>query len=148
MSLSCRYSTPGSDRRDASSLAKLLYRRFNDRASCPARQNPKQALARKPRIHSPASGKGGHESGTLRRSCGTALCSRKLSPRSCKGWAFVNDPDEDCLGEGLFAHQTYQRSTGISLVTLSESSPADGSGRAVRTPKNRVFVSWGDPQRD
>jgi hypothetical protein len=40
----------------------MINRRFNDCASCPARQNPKQALARKPRIHSPASGKGGHES--------------------------------------------------------------------------------------
>src|SRR5438132_9482526 len=40
----------------------MINRRFNDRASCPARQNPKQALARKPQIHSPASGKGGHES--------------------------------------------------------------------------------------
>src|SRR5882724_6649450 len=41
----------------------MINRRFNDRASCPARKSPKQALARKPRIHSPASGKGGHESG-------------------------------------------------------------------------------------
>jgi hypothetical protein len=35
----------------------MINRRFNDRASCPARNNPKQALARKPPIHSPASGK-------------------------------------------------------------------------------------------
>src|SRR5215510_8267560 len=42
----------------------MINRRFNDRASCPARKSPKQALARKPRIHSPASGKGGHESGS------------------------------------------------------------------------------------
>src|SRR5713101_8607125 len=41
----------------------MINRRFNDRASCPARKSPKQALVRKPRIHSPASGKGGHESG-------------------------------------------------------------------------------------
>jgi hypothetical protein len=55
--------------RDASTVMRfrpahqsMINRRFNDRASCPARQNPKQALAREPRIHSPASGKGGHES--------------------------------------------------------------------------------------
>src|SRR3981189_1846262 len=40
----------------------MINRRFNDRASCPARKSPKQALARKPRIHLPASCKGGHES--------------------------------------------------------------------------------------
>src|SRR5438034_5721434 len=39
----------------------MINRRFNDRASCPARKSPKPALARKPPIHSPASGKGGHE---------------------------------------------------------------------------------------
>jgi hypothetical protein len=42
----------------------MINRRFNDRASCPARKSPKQALASKPPIHSPASGKGGHESGS------------------------------------------------------------------------------------
>src|SRR3984893_6201507 len=40
----------------------MINRRFNDRASCHARKSQKQALARKPQIHSPASGKGGHES--------------------------------------------------------------------------------------
>src|SRR5260370_19212745 len=40
----------------------MINRRFNDRASCPARKSPKQPLVRKPRTHSPASGKGGHES--------------------------------------------------------------------------------------
>ena len=39
--------------------------RFNDRASCPARKSLEQALARKPPIHSPASGKGGYESGIM-----------------------------------------------------------------------------------
>jgi hypothetical protein len=40
----------------------MINRRFDDRASCPARKSPKRALASKPRIHSPASGNGGHES--------------------------------------------------------------------------------------
>src|SRR5262245_29622432 len=40
----------------------MINRRFNDRASCPARKEPKPSAARKPRIHSPASRKGGHES--------------------------------------------------------------------------------------
>src|ERR1700756_3796685 len=55
--------------RDASTVMRfqpahqrMINRRFNDRASCPARKSPKPALARKPPIHSPASGKGGHES--------------------------------------------------------------------------------------
>src|ERR1700732_3856689 len=55
--------------RDASTVMRLrpahqsmINRRFNARASCPAWKGPKPALARKPRIHSPASGKGGHES--------------------------------------------------------------------------------------
>ena len=46
----------------------MINRRFNDRVSCPARKSPKQALACKPRIYSPASGKGGHESGVSSRS--------------------------------------------------------------------------------
>ena len=57
--------------RDASTVMRfrpahqsMINRRFDDRASCPARKSPKQALASKPRIHSPASWKGGHESGS------------------------------------------------------------------------------------
>ena len=56
--------------RDASTVMRfrpahqsMINRRFDDRASCPARKSPKQALASKPRIHSPASWNGGHESG-------------------------------------------------------------------------------------
>src|SRR6201984_2185850 len=45
----------------------MINRRFNDRASCPARKTPKPARARKPPIHSPASGKGGHESVVSRK---------------------------------------------------------------------------------
>ena len=55
--------------RDASTVMRfrpahqsMINRRFDDRASCPARKSPKQALACKPRIHSPASGNSGHES--------------------------------------------------------------------------------------
>src|SRR5207248_10788229 len=43
----------------------MINRRFNDRAPCLAWMSPKQALAGKPRIHSPASGIGGHESGSI-----------------------------------------------------------------------------------
>jgi hypothetical protein len=55
--------------RDASTVMRfrpahqsMINRRFDDRASCPARKSPKQALACKPLIHSPASGNSGHES--------------------------------------------------------------------------------------
>jgi hypothetical protein len=41
----------------------MINRRFDDRASGPARKSPKQALERKPQIHLPATWKGRHESG-------------------------------------------------------------------------------------
>jgi transposase len=41
----------------------MINRRHDDRASCPAQQSLKKALERKPRIHAPATWKGGHESG-------------------------------------------------------------------------------------
>src|SRR2546429_9010743 len=54
--------------RDASTVMRfqpahqsMINRRFDDRAPCLAWMSPKQALAGKPRIHSPASGIGGHE---------------------------------------------------------------------------------------
>ena len=57
--------------RDASTVMRfqpahqsMINRRFDDRAPCLAWMSPKQALAGKPRIHSPASGIGGHESGS------------------------------------------------------------------------------------
>jgi hypothetical protein len=56
--------------RDASTVMRfrsahqsLINRRFDDRASCPARKSLEQLLASKPRIHLPATWKGGHESG-------------------------------------------------------------------------------------
>jgi len=58
--------------RDASTVMRfqpahqsMINRRFDDRAPCLAWMSPKQALAGKPRIHSPASGIGGHESGIV-----------------------------------------------------------------------------------
>jgi len=58
--------------RDASTVMRfqpahqsMINRRFDDRAPCLAWMSPKQALAGKPRIHSPASGIGGHESGLI-----------------------------------------------------------------------------------
>src|SRR6266567_2493283 len=58
--------------RDASTVMRfrpahqsMINRRFDDRAPCLAWMSPKQALAGKPRIHSPASGIGGHESGSI-----------------------------------------------------------------------------------
>src|SRR5258708_23707566 len=57
--------------RDASTVMRfqpahqsMINRRFDDRAPCLAWMSPKQALAGKPRIHSPASGIGGHETGS------------------------------------------------------------------------------------
>ena len=61
----------------------MINRRFNDCASCPARKSPKQALARKPRIHSPASGKGGHESGKVNRR------SSSPAPKRCNSAAVL-----------------------------------------------------------
>src|SRR6201993_2759647 len=60
--------------RDASTVMRfqpahqsMINRRHDDRASCPARQSLKQTLERKPRIYAPATWKGGHESGLIRR---------------------------------------------------------------------------------
>src|SRR5258708_11392953 len=72
---SCRIADPTQaprprQLRDASTVMRfqpahqsMINRRFDDRAPCLAWMSPKQALAGKPRIHSPASGIGGHESG-------------------------------------------------------------------------------------
>ena len=56
--------------RDASTVMRLrpahqsmINRRHDGRASCRARHSLKQPLERKPRIHAPATGNGGHESG-------------------------------------------------------------------------------------
>ena len=56
--------------RDASTVMRfrpahqsMINRRYDGRASCPARQSLKQALERKPPIRLPATWKGGHESG-------------------------------------------------------------------------------------
>jgi hypothetical protein len=43
----------------------MINRRFNDRASCPARHSLKQTLERKPRTRLPATWNGGHESGSI-----------------------------------------------------------------------------------
>src|SRR5216683_6125974 len=58
--------------RDASTVMRfrpahqsVINRRFNDRASCPARQSLEQPLERKPRTRLPATWNGGHESGYL-----------------------------------------------------------------------------------
>src|SRR5437762_6132450 len=57
--------------RDASTVMRfrpahqsVINRRFNDRASCPARHSLKQTLERKPRARLPATWNGGHESGS------------------------------------------------------------------------------------
>ena len=56
--------------RDASTVMRfqpahqsMINRRHDDRASCSARHSLKHALEIKPRIHAPATWKGGHESG-------------------------------------------------------------------------------------
>ena len=79
--------------RDASTVMRfqpahqsMINRRFNDRASCPARQSLKQTLERKPRIHSPASGKGGHESVQTHSKAArkpTGRVARREAPSRC-----------------------------------------------------------------
>jgi hypothetical protein len=56
--------------RDASTVMRfrpahqrMINRRHDGHASCPARQNLKQPLPMEPQIHAPATWKGGHESG-------------------------------------------------------------------------------------
>src|SRR5215470_16066938 len=59
--------------RDASTVMRfrpahqsMINRRHDDRASCPARHSLKPLLPMEPRIHAPATWKGGHESGSNR----------------------------------------------------------------------------------
>jgi transposase len=59
----------------------MINRRFDDRASCPARKSLKQALASKPRIHSPASGNGGHESGSALTKCESGWMRKGIEVR-------------------------------------------------------------------
>ena len=56
--------------RDASTVMRfqpahqsMINRRHDDRASCPVRHSLKPLLPMEPRIHAPATWKGGHESG-------------------------------------------------------------------------------------
>jgi hypothetical protein len=58
----------------------MINRRLFDRAPCLARQSLKAMLPRKPRIHSPASWKGGHESGA-KLTFGTEAPTPRLLPR-------------------------------------------------------------------
>src|SRR5260370_13409534 len=66
----------------------MINRRHDDRASCPARQSLKQALERKPRIHAPATWRGGHESGSFLTDGTRKLTSR----RELSEWPFPNRP--------------------------------------------------------
>jgi hypothetical protein len=72
--------------RDASTVMRfrpahqsMINRRYDDRASCLARHSLKQALPREPRIHAPATWKGGHKSGRD-QTLGT-VCQRRLAVR-------------------------------------------------------------------
>jgi hypothetical protein len=56
----------------------MINRRFDDRAPCLAWMSPKQALAGKPRIHSPASGIGGHESGSALTNDSSGLADMRV----------------------------------------------------------------------
>jgi hypothetical protein len=83
----CRIADPTQEPRprqlrDASTVMRfrsahqsMINRRLDDRASCRARQSLKQMLPMEPRIHSPASGKGGHESGQFKNKPRCRRCS-------------------------------------------------------------------------
>ena len=126
--------------RDASTVMRLrpahqsmINRRFNDRASCPARQSLKQTLERKPRIHSPASGKGGHESvamppgapGSLgltgeQLSCGAGCQSRtspdQISPRRrCPTMVHRRSPVADKSSIIVGSSRTHRTSTATHV---------------------------------
>src|SRR5215831_17313471 len=58
---------------------RMINRRHDDRASCLARHSLIKALETKPRIHAPATLKGGHESGT-NHTLGTRFGGRLATP--------------------------------------------------------------------
>ena len=73
-------------------------------ASCLARYSPKQALERKPRIHRPATWKGGHESGLKRFNTVAGVT----------GAGEQAHPDRDALGLVLCKHQWRQLVPGAA----------------------------------
>jgi hypothetical protein len=70
----------------------MINRRFDDRVSCPAWKSPTQALARKPRIHSPASGNGGHESVLIGAGLGILIIGRMGKKRVAAFIALFPEP--------------------------------------------------------
>src|SRR6266851_1076497 len=87
--------------RDASAVMRfrpahqsMINRRLDDRASCPARKSPKQALARKPRLHSPATWNGGHESGSALTKDSRRLADMRvwLDEKRCRSPAWPGRP--------------------------------------------------------
>jgi len=71
--------------RDASTVMRfrpahqsMINRRFDDRASCPARKSLELMLERKPRIHLPATWNGGHESGEVLTNDSSGLADMRV----------------------------------------------------------------------
>jgi len=70
----------------------MINRRHDDRASCLARQRLKPLLPMEPRIHAPATWKGGHESGE-----NLTLNTRSKTPRGpLRTFAAADSADSPC----------------------------------------------------
>ena len=111
--------------RDASTVMRLrpahqsvINRRHDDRASCLARQNPEQALGRKPRTRLPDTWNGGHESGA-NQTFGTHVRWR-IAPNSGRSHA-------------------HQRASGFDPRSKSSRAIGTKAGWATQVP------SWPSP---
>ena len=120
--------------RDASTVMRfqpahqsMINRRFDGPASCPARKSPEQALARKPPIHSPASGKSGHESGHP----GRTRISASISTRSA-----LAESDRSTVGVHRLATARVDTAASTRLTTyLSVPPTLRGRGSWHEWPK-------------
>src|SRR5947209_12808527 len=127
--------------RDASTVMRfqpahqsMINRRFDDRAPCLAWMSPKQALAGKPRIHSPASGIGGHESGSSVKNPSTGLGGIGDGARSKFVRSDLSRSTEHVMRPDLFGEKTV--STDRQLF--------DDLGRA-ETGRGRCVVEYDVP---
>ena len=108
--------------RDASTVMRfrpahqsMINRRHDDCASCSARHSLKHVLEIKPRIHAPATCKGGHESGSA-----VVIRASPYAEASCAG-RFILKPNLPAL-EGLGGGPTRmgRRTSPSSFATLRE----------------------------
>src|SRR5207237_165516 len=121
--------------RDASTVMRfrpahqsMINRRFNDRASCPARKSPKQALARKPPIHLPATWKGGHESVETQTDDSLVVFGRAW-PEGLQATDLIRGHPRTAAGVLPASVDTRHKATAVRFSILSQPRAGAGNDR-------------------